>query len=52
MKYSDMNQYITLLFSLLAEFFATQNPTPGAGDMLPRSPACPRDEQDLHDLQD
>ena len=21
MKYSDMNQYITLLFSLLAEFF-------------------------------
>ena len=27
MKYPDMNQYITLLFSLLTEFFATQNPS-------------------------
>ena len=26
MKYPDMNQYITLLFSLLAEFLTTQNP--------------------------
>ena len=26
MKYPDMNQYITLLFSFLAEFFTTQNP--------------------------
>ena len=25
MKSPDMHQYITLLFSLLAEFFATQN---------------------------
>ena len=26
MKFPDMNQYIILLFSLLAEFLATQNP--------------------------
>ena len=26
MKYPDMNQYITLLFSFLTEFLATQNP--------------------------
>ena len=31
MKSPDMNQYITLLFSLLAEFWATQNPTPRRG---------------------
>ena len=31
MKYPDMNQYITLLFSLLAEFLATQNPSPRRG---------------------
>ena len=46
MKYSDMNQYITLLFSLLAEFFsATQNPfrARSAGDRPPRSFTCPRD---------
>ena len=27
MNSPDMNQYITLLFSLLTEFFATQNPS-------------------------
>ena len=31
MKYPDMNQYITLLFSLLAEFFATQPPRRARG---------------------
>ena len=38
-----MNQYITLLFSLLAEFFLPpRTQPPGAGDRPPRSPACPR----------
>ena len=31
MKSPDMNQYITLLFSLLTEFLTTQNPTPRRG---------------------
>ena len=31
-----MNQYITLLFSFLADFFATQNPTPPARETGPR----------------
>ena len=31
MKYPDMNQYITFLFSLLAEFFATQPPRRARG---------------------
>ena len=29
MKFPDMNQYITLLFSLLAEFFSHTEPLPG-----------------------
>ena len=38
MKYSDMNQYITLLFSLLAEFFLPhRTPSgPGARGPVPR----------------
>ena len=53
MKFPNMYQYITLLFSLLAEFFLPHRTQPaGAGDIPPRSPACPRDEQDLQDLQD
>ena len=37
MKSPDMNQYITLLFSLLADFFATQNPTPRRRGLSPAS---------------
>ena len=35
MKFPNMNQYITLLFSLLADFFATQNPTRWRGRQVP-----------------
>ncbi len=53
MKFPDMNQYITLLFSLLAEFFLPhRTQPPGAGDRPSRSPACLRDEQDLHDYHE
>ena len=53
LKFPDMNQYITLLFSLLAEFFLPYRTQPsGAGGRPPRSHVCPRDEQDLQDLQD
>ena len=44
MRSSDMNQYITLLFSLLAEFFLPyRTQPPDAGDRPPRSLACPSD---------
>ena len=42
MKYSDMNQYITLLFSLLAEFFATENPTRWRGRQAPAFARVPQ----------
>ena len=40
MKYPDINQYITLLFSLLTEFLATQNP--------PRRRSSPRRYTDAY----
>ena len=44
MKFPDMNQYITLLFSLLGEFFLPhRTQPPGAGDRPPRSPAISSD---------
>ena len=36
MKFPDMNQYITLLFSLLAEFFCHTEPNPLARETGPR----------------
>ena len=33
MKFPDMHQYITVLFSLLAEFLTPQNPSPGTGGL-------------------
>ena len=36
MKFPDMNQYITLLFSLLAEFFLPHRTQPPARETGPR----------------
>ena len=36
MKFPDMNQYITLLFSLLVEFFSPTEPNPLARETGPR----------------
>ena len=54
MKFPDMNQYITLLFSLLGEFFCHTEPNPLARGSVPRDrPRAPepgaRVEQDLQD---
>ena len=46
MKYSDMNQYITLLFSLLAEFFLPHR-TPSGPVARGLSPASARVRKNL-----
>ena len=56
MKFPDMNQYITLLFSLLGEFFLPHR-TPPARETGPRvrtraSEPGAREEQDLQDYHD
>ena len=56
MKFPDMHQYITLLFSLLAEFSHTE-PNPLAREtglrVRPRAPEPgAREEQDLQDYHD